>query len=50
MLNPYDEDPLAIGTYVDAEIEGNFISNGFILPIAAIKNDNEIYVIDKIVN
>ena len=48
VLNPYDEDPpLAIGTYVDAEIEGNFISNGFILPIAAIKNDNEIYVIDQ---
>ena len=48
MLNPYDEDPpLAIGTYVDAEIEGNFISNGFMLPIAAIKNDNEIYVIDQ---
>ena len=48
VLNPYDEDPpLAIGTYVDAEIEGNFISNGFMLPIAAIKNDNEIYVIDQ---
>ena len=48
VLNPYDKDPpLAIGTYVDAEIEGNFISNGFILPIAAIKNDNEIYVIDQ---
>lgn len=48
VLNPYDEDPpLAIGTYVDAEIEGNFISNGFILPIAAIKNDNEIYIIDQ---
>ena len=48
VMNPYDEDPpLAIGTYVDAEIEGNFISNGFILPIAAIKNDNEIYVIDQ---
>jgi len=48
VLNPYDEDPpLAIGTYVDAEIEGNFISNGFILPIAAIKNENEIYVIDQ---
>ncbi len=48
VMNPYDEDPpLAIGTYVDAEIEGNFISNGFILPIAAIKNDNEIYIIDQ---
>ena len=27
VMNPYDKNPpLAIGTYVDAEIEGNFIS------------------------
>ncbi len=47
VMNPYDEKPpLAIGTYVDAEIEGNFISGGFIIPSAAIKNGNEIYLID----
>ena len=48
VINPYDESPpLAIGTYVDAEIEGNFISGGFIIPNAAIKNGNEIYLIDN---
>ena len=47
VINPYDEKPpLAIGTYVDAEIEGNFISGGFIIPNSAIKNGNEIYLID----
>ena len=48
VINPYDESPpLAIGTYVDAEIEGNFISGGFVIPNAAIKNGNEIYLIDN---
>ena len=46
VMNPYDKNPpLAIGTYVDAEIEGNFISGGFIISNAAIKNENEIYII-----
>ena len=48
VMNPYDKNPpLAIGTYVDAEIEGNFISGGFIISNAAIKNENEIYIIDS---
>ena len=47
VINPYDQTPpLAIGTYVDAEIEGNFISGGFVISNAAIKNGNEIYLID----
>ena len=48
VINPYDQTPpLAIGTYVDAEIEGNFISGGFVISNAAIKNGNEIYLIDE---
>ena len=48
VLNPYDESPpLAIGTYVDAEIQGSFIEGGFIIPISSIKNENKIYVIDQ---
>ena len=48
VLNPYDaEPPLAIGTYVDAEIDGNFITDGYLVPIAAIKNENKIYIIDQ---
>ena len=48
VMNPYDKNPpLAIGTYVDAEIEGSFISGGFIISNAAIKNENEIYIIDS---
>ena len=50
-MNPYDKNPpLAIGTYVDAEIEGSFISGGFIISNAAIKNENEIYIIDSKTN
>ena len=48
VLNPYDaEPPLAIGTYVDAEIDGNFITDGYLVPISAIKNENKIYIIDQ---
>ena len=48
VINPYDQTPpLVIGTYVDAEIEGNFISGGFVISNAAIKNGNEIYLIDE---
>ena len=47
VLYPYEEDPpLAIGTYVDAEIEGKKIREGFILPNSSLKNENTIYVID----
>jgi len=48
VLNPYDaEPPLAIGTYVDAEIEGIFIKDGYSVSISAIKNENKIYIIDQ---
>ena len=48
VLNPYDaEPPLAIGTYVDAEIEGSFIMDGYLVSISAIKNENKIYIIDQ---
>jgi len=48
VLNPYDaEPPLAIGTYVDAEIEGSFIMDGHLVSISAIKNENKIYIIDQ---
>jgi RND family efflux transporter MFP subunit len=48
VLNPYDaKPPLAIGTYVDAEIDGNFITDGYLVPISAIKNENKIYIIDQ---
>ena len=48
VLNPYNaEPPLAIGTYVDAEIDGNFITDGYLVPISAIKNENKIYIIDQ---
>jgi len=48
VLNPYDaEPPLAIGTYVDAEIDGNFITDGYLVPISAIKNENKIYIVDQ---
>jgi len=48
VLNPYDaEPPLAIGTYVDAEIDGNFITDGYLVSISAIKNENKIYIVDQ---
>ena len=48
VLNPYDTSPpLAIGMFVDAEIEGKKISDAFLIPNSSITDDTFIYTIDE---
>jgi RND family efflux transporter MFP subunit len=47
VLNPYDQSPpLAIGMFVNAEIEGKKIENGFLIPSSAITDESLVYIID----
>ena len=47
VLNPYDTSPpLAIGMFVDAEIEGKKIKDAFLVPNSSIKDDTYINTID----
>tara|TARA_B100000795_G_scaffold267169_1_gene251496 strand:+ start:1348 stop:2523 length:1176 start_codon:yes stop_codon:yes gene_type:complete len=47
VLNPYGQSPpLAIGMFVNAEIEGKKIENGFLIPNSAITDESLIYIID----
>tara|TARA_B100001093_G_scaffold455772_1_gene466217 strand:+ start:322 stop:1497 length:1176 start_codon:yes stop_codon:yes gene_type:complete len=47
VLNPYDTSPpLAIGMFVDAEIEGKKISDAFLIPNSSITDDTFINTID----
>lgn len=47
VLNPYDQTPpLAIGMFVDAEIEGKKINDAFLIPNSAVTNNTSIYSID----
>jgi RND family efflux transporter MFP subunit len=47
VLNPYDQSPpLAIGMFVNAEIEGKKIENGFLIPNSAITDESLVYIID----
>ena len=48
VLNPYDTSPpLAIGMFVDAEIEGKKISDAFLIPNSSITDDTFINTIDE---
>ena len=48
VMNPYDQTPpLAIGMFVDAEIEGKTIKDAFLIPNSSITNDGAIYTIDN---
>jgi RND family efflux transporter MFP subunit len=47
VLNPYGQSPpLAIGMFVNAEIEGKKIENGFLIPSSAITDESLVYIID----
>jgi RND family efflux transporter MFP subunit len=47
VLNPYGQSPpLAIGMFVNAEIEGKKIENGFLIPNSAITDESLVYIID----
>jgi len=45
--NDPDRPPLAVGMFVRAEIRGNLLSGVFVLPRAAIRGSDTIYVIDS---
>jgi multidrug efflux pump subunit AcrA (membrane-fusion protein) len=39
--------PLAVGMFVEAEIQGNWLENAVILPRAAIRGTDTVYVVDE---
>jgi RND family efflux transporter MFP subunit len=39
--------PLAVGMFVEAEILGNRLSNTYVLPRAAVRGENTVYIVDQ---
>jgi len=46
LLDPAQETPLVVGLFVEAEITGRTVQNVFRLPRSALRNQNEMLIVD----